>query len=122
MEPEHSKQGTARGSAALSGKKPRLLAMALLLAVLAMGGAAMGEEKRSSGSKHGQESTRVEEPAKPSVEAIDDYEGIMDLDVLAEKLREKALENERNGKSGEGTNLSGDELKSDKPSAVVPGP
>ena len=49
MEHKYRKPGKARGSTILAWKKPRLLAMALLLAVLAGSGFAIGEEKDISG-------------------------------------------------------------------------
>ena len=70
MEPEHSKQGKARGSTSLSGKKVRLLAMALLLAVMAGVGFAIGEEKSVAGQSNQQEADskdiHIDVPIQPS--------------------------------------------------------
>jgi len=70
MEPEHSKQDTARGSTALSGKKVRLLAMALLFAVLAGAGFAIGEEKDVSEQANQQDADpkviQLDGPIQPS--------------------------------------------------------
>ena len=70
MEPEHSKQGRTRGSTALSGQKTRLLAMALLLAVVAGAGLAIGEEKDVSEQANQQDAVpkviQLDGPIQPS--------------------------------------------------------
>jgi len=76
---DHSKQGKARGNTALSGKKPRLLALALLFAVLAGAGFAIGEEKNVSEQTKQQDADpeviQLDGPIQPS--AIITNEGIV---------------------------------------------
>jgi len=70
MRREHGKQVKAGGSTVLSWKKPRLLAMALLLAVLASGGFAIGEEKNVSDQARQQDAEskdiQLDGPIRPS--------------------------------------------------------
>jgi len=96
MEHKYRKPGKARGSTVLPGKKPRLLAMSLMLAVLAGGGFAIGEEKDVSGQARQQDAEskdiQLDGPIRPS--AIITKEGV----VIPKYEDEKAHSPEKQGK------------------------
>jgi len=100
MEPEHSKQGTARGSTALSGKKVRFLALALLLAVMAGGGLAIGEETNVSGQAKQKEAEAkdiiLDGPIRPT--AIITKDGIVILKYKEEDKSETETQTKRQKK------------------------
>ncbi|MDH4184522.1 MAG: hypothetical protein OEV92_09895, partial [Nitrospinota bacterium] len=91
IEQEHLKQGKARGSTSLSGQKSRLLAMALLFAVLAGAGFAIGEETDETGQTNNQDAApeviQLDGPIQPS--AIITKDGV----VIPKHNAEKGSEN-----------------------------
>jgi len=103
MEHKDRKQGKARGSTILAWKKPRLLAMALLLAVLAGSGFAIGEENYVSGQARPQDAEskdiQLDGPIRPS--AIITKDGVV-IPKYPESQTKKSLKEKNRVQSGPG--------------------